>query len=83
MTPANIRYLKRQREAAMAFSPPPDFPGAGDVGELGFIGQHEWSHVSPAGLQAMGMGSHAWQASATMSEGEKAVIYGANNSLFV
>jgi hypothetical protein len=82
MTPSNVRYLSRQREAARAFSPPPDFPGAGGPGELGFQGQLKWGSVSSGGLQAMGMGSVPWQVTEGMSEGERSVIEKANERCF-
>ena len=82
MTPSNVRYLYRQREAARTFSPPPDFPGAGGPGELGFQGQLEWGSLTSSGLQAMGMGSVPWQTTDNMSEGEKHVIEKANERCF-
>ncbi|KAH7076339.1 hypothetical protein BKA63DRAFT_440688 [Paraphoma chrysanthemicola] len=82
MTPSNVRYLSRQRETAGAFSPPPDFPGAGGPGELDFQGQLEWGSVSAGGLQAMGMGSVPWQVTESMSEGERSVIEKANERCF-
>ncbi|KAK5445273.1 hypothetical protein LTS15_010054 [Exophiala xenobiotica] len=49
MTPRNVRYLKRRRTAALAYSPPPDFPGAGSPGEMGFDGLLDWTTVSYKG----------------------------------
>lgn len=82
MTAANVQYLVKQREAALKFSPPPDFPDAGGLGEQGFAGQLDWSTVSDEGLQAMGMGSKKWQTDDSMSDGEKAVIEAANKKVF-
>lgn len=82
MTSSNIQYLVRQREAALKYSPPPDFPGAGGVGEQGFTGQLDWSSVSVDGLQALGMGSKLWETSENMSDGERTVIEAANQRCF-
>lgn len=78
----NADYLKRQREAALAYSPAPDFPGAGGPGESGFSGATDWNAVNKDGLQAMGMGSEAWKIHEGMSEGERRVIEEANKLLF-
>ncbi|KAI5302478.1 hypothetical protein KEM56_000667 [Ascosphaera pollenicola] len=78
----NAGYLKRQREAALAYSPPPDFPGAGGPGEAGFNGATSWNAVSKNGLQAMGMGSETWKIQEGMSEGERRAITEANKLLF-
>lgn len=82
MTASNVQYLARQRDAALNFSPPPDFPDAGGIGEQGFTGQLDWSTVSPEGLQAMGMGSKVWEADSSMSEGERSMIQAANYKFF-
>ena len=82
MTSSNVQYLIRQREAALKYSPPPDFPDAGGVGEQGFTGQLDWSEVSSEGLQAMGMGSRPWSVTEGMSDGERAVIEAANKRCF-
>ncbi|PSN61763.1 DUF1479 domain protein [Corynespora cassiicola Philippines] len=82
MTPSNIRYLRRQREAAVAFSPAPDFPGAGGPGEAGFVGQVDWNDISHDGLQAMGMGTKPWELNDKMSEGEIKAIQSANERCF-
>ncbi|RAO68294.1 uncharacterized protein BHQ10_004306 [Talaromyces amestolkiae] len=82
MTSSNVQYLVRQREAALKYSPPPDFPDAGGVGEQGFTGQLDWSSVPIDGLQAMGMGSKSWETSENMSDGEKAIIEAANRRCF-
>jgi Protein of unknown function (DUF1479) len=83
MTASNVQYLVRQREAALKFSPPPDFPDAGGIGEQGFARQLDWTTVSPDGLQAMGMGSKPWEADSSMSEGECSIIEAANENCFV
>lgn len=82
MTPGNVSYLCRQREAALSYSPPPDFPGAGGPGETGFQGQVDWNSVSSDGLQAMGMGSKPWEIKDNMTEGERIVIESANKQCF-
>lgn len=82
MTSSNVQYLVRQREAALKYSPPPDFPDAGGVGEQGFTGQLDWNSVPTDGLQAMGMGTKSWETSENMSGGEKAVIEAANKRCF-
>ncbi|KAI5287793.1 hypothetical protein KEM54_005731 [Ascosphaera aggregata] len=78
----NAEYLKRQREAAMAYSPAPDFPGAGGPGEAGFKGATDWTRVSEDGLQAMGMGSKPWAITEDMSDGERRVVKKANQLLY-
>ncbi|KAI5310906.1 hypothetical protein KEM55_002373 [Ascosphaera atra] len=78
----NAQYLKRQREAALALSPAPDFPGAGGPGEAGFEGAVDWNKVSEDGLQAMGLGTKPWQVKEGMSAGEKRAIEKANKLLF-
>lgn len=82
VTPSNVDYLVKQRQAAVAYSPPPDFPGAGGAGELGFDGALDWSSLNEDGLQAMGMGSKKWDLTPTMSDGEKQVIGAANRVCF-
>jgi hypothetical protein len=82
MTASNIRYLARQRESALAFSPPPDFPGAGGPGEKDFNGQVDWKSVPLAGQLAMGMGSKPWAIKDTMTKGEMSVIRSANEHIF-
>lgn len=82
MTASNICYLAKQRESALAYSPPPDFPGAGGVGESDFNGQTDWNSISSEGLLAMGMGSKPWTIEDTMMEGEKSAIRYANARLF-
>lgn len=78
----NIDYLLKQREAALKYSPPKDFPGAGGPGELGFKDAIDWSMLSPDGLQAMGMGKKPWEISEDMTEGEKAAIREGNKRCF-
>lgn len=82
MTTSNVQYLVKQREAALKYSPPPDFPNAGGVGEQGFIDQLDWNTVSIEGLQAMGMRSKPWNIDMSMSDGEKAVVEAANRMCF-
>lgn len=82
MTPPNVEFLVRQRQAALAYSPPPDFPAAGGPGEIGFEGALDWNELSADALQAMGMGSMKWQTKEGMSAGEKAVIEAANRICF-
>lgn len=82
MTPPNIEFLKQQRQAALAYSPPRDFPGAGGPGELGFDGAVNWAQIPMDGLRAMGLGTRPWETTSTMSEGEVRVIENANRELF-
>lgn len=70
----NIDYLINQRDSALKYSPPKDFPGAGQEGELGFKNAMDWSSISTDGLRAMGMGDEPWEINEDMSEGEKAAI---------
>ena len=78
----NVDYSLKQRKAALDYSPPWDFPGAGGPGEQGFKGALDWSSLNPEGLRAMGMGNQPWEITADMSEGEKAVIGAANKTCF-
>ncbi|QKX63491.1 uncharacterized protein TRUGW13939_10662 [Talaromyces rugulosus] len=78
----NVDYLLKQREAALQYSPPWDFPGAGGPGETGFKGAVDWSSVSPEGQRAMGLGSLKWEVSESMSEGERQAIATANKICF-
>ena len=82
LTPGNAEFLVRQKQAAEAGSPPPDFPGAGGPGESGFKDAIQWDTVSKDGHMAMGMGSKGWNISENMSEGERAVIQKANRLVF-
>ncbi|OJJ41706.1 hypothetical protein ASPWEDRAFT_100252 [Aspergillus wentii DTO 134E9] len=78
----NVDYLIKQREAALAYSPPWDFPGAGGPGEKGFKGAVDWNSVNPEGLRAMGMGDKPWEITEDMSEGEKKAVEIANKTCF-
>jgi Protein of unknown function (DUF1479) len=82
VTPGNIEFMKKQRKAALAYSPPPDFPGAGGPGELGFRGAVDWNAIPADGLRAMGLGSKKWEITPEMSEGEKSVLQMGNEALF-
>jgi hypothetical protein len=82
MTQPNVEFLLRQRQAAVAYSPPPDFPGAGGTGELGFKGAIDWNSLPPNGLRAMGLGSQKWDITKNMSEGERKVVGDANRMCF-
>ena len=78
----NVDYLLKQRKAALAYSPPWDFPGAGGAGEAGFKGALDWSSVNPDGQRAMGIGEKHWEVTDDMSEGEKQAVHYANHSCF-
>jgi hypothetical protein len=82
MTRSNLEFLKRQRDAALRYSPPPDFPGAGGDGEKGFKGASNWENGDEEGKRAMGMGSKGWEVTQGMSEGERRVVEEANRLLF-
>jgi hypothetical protein len=82
VTPGNIEFMKKQRKAALAYSPPPDFPSAGGPGELGFRGAVDWNALPADGLRAMGLGSKKWEITPEMSEGEKSVLQMGNEALF-
>lgn len=82
MTPPNVEFIKQQRTAALAYSPPQDFPGAGGPGERGFKGAVDWNQLPKDGLKAMGLGSRGWEKRPNMSEGEIRVIENANRVLF-
>ncbi|RAK98909.1 DUF1479 domain-containing protein [Aspergillus ibericus CBS 121593] len=82
MCDMNVEYLLKQRQAALAYSPPWDFPGAGGPGEIGFQGALDWNSIDADGLRAMGMGNQPWEITADMSEGEKAVVEAANKACF-
>lgn len=82
LTGPNVDYLIEQRKAALAFSPPPDFPGAGGEGELGFKGAVDWNNVPGDGLKAMGLGSQKWEVTSQMAEGERRVVEHANRLCF-
>ncbi|ETI23404.1 hypothetical protein G647_05206 [Cladophialophora carrionii CBS 160.54] len=82
VTNPNLEFLKRQRMSALRYSPPPDFPGAGGDGEIGFDGAVDWTHVSEEGKRAMGLGNCHWDVSPRMSEGERKVLENGNKILF-
>lgn len=75
----NVEYLMKQRQAALSYSPPWDFPGAGGPGEMGFHGAVDWSSLNADGLRAMGMGTRPWEFTDDMSEGEKRAIAWGNS----
>ncbi|KIX98060.1 uncharacterized protein Z520_06139 [Fonsecaea multimorphosa CBS 102226] len=82
ITRPNLEFLKRQRMSALAYSPPPDFPGAGGDGEVGFVGAVAWDQVNDAGKRAMGLGQKMWDLNPGMSEGERKAIEAGNMTLF-
>lgn len=82
MTPPNVEFLMKQRKAAVAYAPPPDFPGAGGEGELGFKGAFDWNSLPTDGLRAMGLGSQKWDVNENMSDGERKVVEDANRMSF-
>ena len=82
LTPPNVEFLVRQRKAALAYSPPPDFPDAGGQGELNFRGAIDWNSLSSEGLRAMGLGSQKWEVMEDMTDGERRVIESANRVCF-
>ncbi|KAK5248694.1 hypothetical protein LTR40_011713, partial [Exophiala xenobiotica] len=68
MTRSNLEFLHRQRMSALRYSPPPDFPGAGGDGEIGFKGAVDWDQVNDEGKRAMGLGKKTWQITPNMTE---------------
>ncbi|CEJ60460.1 Putative DUF1479 domain protein (AFU_orthologue; AFUA_5G09280) [Penicillium brasilianum] len=78
----NIEYLLKQRQAAIDFSPPWDFPGAGGPGEFGFKGAMDWSSLDAEGQRALGLGNTPWKITEDMSEGEKEALRSANKACF-
>ncbi|KAL1974689.1 hypothetical protein VTN31DRAFT_4893 [Thermomyces dupontii] len=78
----NVNYLVKQRDLALRYSPPGDFPGAGGPGEIGFTGAVDWSQLNEDGQRAMGMGKKLWEITDDMSEGEKRAIRIANEKCF-
>ncbi|KAL4788717.1 hypothetical protein BJX76DRAFT_344816 [Aspergillus varians] len=74
MCDMNVDYLVKQRKAALAYSPPWDFPGAGGPGEIGFIGGLDWNSLGPEGGRAMGLGEQPWEITDDMTEGEKKAL---------
>lgn len=82
MTRSNLDFLTRQRSSAWKYSPPPDFPGAGGDGELGFTSAVDWNGLGQEGKRAMGMGVRTWEVKPGMSTGEQKVIEDGNRTLF-
>ncbi|KIW10317.1 hypothetical protein PV08_11279 [Exophiala spinifera] len=82
MTRSNLEFLNRQRHSALRYSPPPDFPGAGGDGELGFRDAVDWTKVNEEGLRAMGLGKRTWDIKAGMTQGERSIIEEGNRTLF-
>lgn len=82
MTKRNVEFMQKQRMTALSYSPPPDFPGAGGSGEVGFEGAVKWDEVDEDGLRAMGLGSKGWEVREGMSEGAKSVVELGNQLLF-
>ena len=78
----NVEYLIEQRKAALAYSPPPDFPGSGGEGELGFKGAVDWDVVPTDALRTMGLGPRKWDITSHMAEGVRRVIADANRLCF-
>lgn len=85
MTKSNINFLKKQRESASMWSPPPDFPGAGSDGEKDYQGRVDWSSdfLGAVGKRAMGFGGkQKFEILPGMSVGEQSVIQEGNRVLF-
>ncbi|KAK4934664.1 hypothetical protein LTR10_024128 [Elasticomyces elasticus] len=82
MTKSNIEFLNRQRISALRYSPPPDFPGAGGNGEVGFTDAVNWNDVGKEGKRAMGLGNWTWDVTPNMTEGERKIVEEGNNALF-
>ena len=83
VTKSNLEFLQRQRDAALRYSPPPDFPGAGGEGENGFKGATNWSNgLDSSAKRAMGLGQQPWDVTSGMSEGERQVLELGNRMLF-
>jgi len=82
MTRSNIEFLNKQRMSALRYSPPPDFPGAGGDGEVGFHKAVDWDQVGEEGKRAMGLGKRTWDITQGMSEGERTIIQEGNRALF-
>lgn len=83
MCDMNVEYLAKQRNAALAYSPPWDFPGAGGPGESGFKGALDWNSLGGEGQRAMGLGEKQWEITSDMTEGEKQAVETANKTCFV
>jgi len=85
MTKSNVGFLKKQRESASVWSPPPDFPGAGGDGEKDYQGKVDWSSdfIPPAAKRAMGFpGQGGFEIMPHMSVGEQNIIREGNRALF-
>lgn len=83
MTEGNLQALAKQRDAARAYAPPPDFPGAGGEGERAFKGRVDWeAGLDEGAKRAMGMGTQQWEVREGMSEGERRVIELGNRLMF-
>lgn len=82
MTRSNLDFLMKQRSSALKYSPPPDFPGAGGDGELGFTDAVDWNGVDQGGKRAMGMGKLPWDIQPGMSSGAQKVIEAGNRAFF-
>ncbi|KAL4808685.1 hypothetical protein BDV18DRAFT_167693 [Aspergillus unguis] len=80
MCDMNVEYLTKQRKAALDYSPPWDFPGAGGPGEIGFKGALDWNSLSAEGQRAMGLGDQQWEITADMTEGERQAVETANKT---
>ncbi|KAL2801065.1 hypothetical protein BJX66DRAFT_321034 [Aspergillus keveii] len=80
MCDMNVDYLLKQRRAALDYSPPWDFPGAGGPGEIGFEGVLDWNSINKEGQRAMGMGEQPWKITNDMTEGERRVVEAANKA---
>lgn len=78
----NVDYLLKQRQAAITYSPPWDFPGAGGPGEMGFQDAMDWSTLGVEGQRAMGLGNMSWEITDAMSEGAKEAVRAANRACF-
>lgn len=82
VTRPNLEFLQKQRMSALQYSPPPDFPGAGGDGEIGFNGAVAWEQLSEDGKRAMGLGKQKWYVRPGMSAGEQKVLEHGNRILF-
>ena len=82
VTKSNIEFMKKQRAAALRYSPPQDFPGAGGPGEIGFKGAFDWNSLDNEGKRAMGIGNMPWTITEGMSGGERRILEEGNKSLF-
>ncbi|KAL2861251.1 uncharacterized protein BJX67DRAFT_375484 [Aspergillus lucknowensis] len=78
----NVEYLLKQRRAALDYSPPWDFPGAGGPGEIGFKGALDWNSLNQEGQRAMGLGEQPWEVTDDMTDGERRAVERANTACF-